>query len=107
MRPNCGVEGGCDNALVFGEKIVRELVEVADAANHGCSGDDDFARRGGVPQKPRVLHVADHQSETWVVVKRVPNRPVLAEVVYASNLMPGLKELFDKVPANEASGTSD
>src|SRR5438132_13678975 len=105
MCLNRGVEGGRQDAFIFSEQGVREPMEVADAADHGGPSDDDLARTDGVSEKSGVLDVAYDQSIARMIVERMANWPVLAEVVNTGHLVSGLQELLDEVAADEARGT--
>src|SRR6266550_677570 len=101
------VEGGSADALVLGQQVVGELVEIRDAADHRGPGDDMVAVHRELGQEPGVLGVAVDQAVARIVVKRPRDRAVLAEVVDADHLVPGVEKLGDQVPANKTSCAGD
>ena len=62
---------------------------------------------GKLGQKFGVLGVAFHEPVARVAVIAAPHGPVLAVVVDAYDLVPGLEQLGDEVPADEAGRSRD
>ncbi len=102
-----GIERRGQDPLVLGQQVVGELVEVADAADHRRRGDDLVAVGRERPQQPGVLRVALHEPVAGMVVVRTDERPVLAEVVDADDVVAGLEQLGDEIAVDEAGGAGD
>src|SRR5439155_21884911 len=81
--------------------------KIADPADHRGSRDDDVGVCCGRAEELAVLRISDHHAEAWVVIKRMANRTVLAEVVHAGDVVPCAQELVDEVSADEASGPGE
>ena len=101
------IERGGADAFVLGQQVVCELMEVRDAADHGCPRDHVVAVHGQLRQQLRVLGIALDQPEARIVVMAAAHRAVLAEVVHADDLVPGLQQLCDQVSADETSRPGD
>ena len=81
MRRDRGIEGGRQDPLVLGEQVVGELVEVADPADHRRGRDDLVAVGGQLAHQGGVLGVTLDEAVARVVVVRLGQPAVLAEVV--------------------------
>jgi hypothetical protein len=97
-----GVERGCGDALVLGQQVVRELVEVRDAADHRGCRDDLVAVDGQLGEQLGILRVTFDEVVPRIVVVAAPHGAVLAEVVHADHLVPGLEKLGDEISADES-----
>ena len=95
VRADRGVEGGGDDPLVFREQVVRELMEVRDAADHGRARDDVIALRRQLCEQLDVLGVTLDQPVARIGVKAALDRPVLAVVVDADHVVARLQQLGD------------
>ena len=58
MRVDRGIERRREDPLVLGQQVVRELVEVADPADHGRRGHDLVALPSQLLHESLVLRVA-------------------------------------------------
>src|SRR6478672_9618417 len=101
------VEGGGEDPLVLGQQVVRELVEVADPTDHGRGGDDLVAVRCELAHEPGVLGVTLHEPVARVVVVRLGQPAVLAEVVEPDDVVTRLEELRDEIAVDEPGGAGD
>ena len=68
MGGDGGVEGRGQDALVLGQQVVRELVEVADAADHRRGRDDLVAVGDELAHEPDVLGIAFDEPVARMVV---------------------------------------
>ena len=101
------VERRGEDPLVLGEQVVGELVEVADPADHRGRGDDLVAVGGELRHQRGVLRVALDEAIARVVVVRLRQAAVLAEVVEADDLVARLEQVRDEVAVDEAGGAGD
>ena len=62
---------------------------------------------GELCEELRVFGVAFDQAVAGIVVEGVCNRPVLAEVVDTDNLVAGVNQLGDEIPADESGRAGD
>ena len=102
-----GVEGGRQDALVFGQQVVGKFVEVADPADHGGAGDDLVATQRELAEQVHVLGVALHQLIAGIAVIAALDGTVFAEVVDADNLVLVAQELGHQVAGDEAGRAGD
>ena len=95
------VERRGKDPLVLGDQVVGELVEVADAADHRRGRDDlvDIGRQLG--HQRDVLGVALDEPVARMVVVRLGQAAVLAEVVEPDDLVAGVEQLVDEVAVDE------
>ena len=100
-----GVECRCEDPLVLGKQVVCELVEVADAANHRSGRHDLIAVGGKLREERHVLGVALNEPVARVVVIRLGQAPVLAEVVHADDVVARSQQLGDEVAIDEPGST--
>src|SRR5882762_2650518 len=107
MGADRGVEGGGADALVLGEQVVRKLVEIGDAADHCCPGDELVAVRGQVGHQFRVFGVALNEVVARVLVEAAFDRAVFAEVVNSDNVVAGVQEIGDEISADEPRRASN
>ena len=101
------VERRRQDPLVLGQQVVGELVEVADPADHRRGRDDLVAVGGELVEERRVLGVALDEPVARVVVVRLGQPAVLAEVVEPDDLVAGLEQLRDEVAVDEPGGAGD
>ena len=71
MGRDRGIERRGEDPLVLGQQVVRELVEVADAADHRGGRDDLVAVRRELAHERRVLRVALDEAVARVLVVRL------------------------------------
>ena len=102
-----GIERRGEDPLVLCEQVVGELVEVADPADHRGRGDDliDVGRQ--LRHQPDVLRVALDEPVARVVVVRLRDPAVLAEVVQTDDLVTRLQQVRDEIAADEAGRPGD
>src|SRR5205085_10178204 len=74
---------------------------------HGRARADVVGVGGKLGQQVGVLGVAFHEPVARVVVVAAPHGPVLAVIVEADDLVPGLEQLGDEVTADEARCSGD
>ena len=101
------VERRREDPLVLGEQVVGELVEVADPADHRGGRDDLVAVRRELAHQLRVLGVALDEPVARMVVVRLGQPAVLAEVVEPDDVVAGLEELRDEIAVDEPGGAGD
>ena len=106
-RTDCSIKGGGADALVLRQQVIRELVEVGDAADHGGARDHLVAVDGKLGEELSVFGIAFDKPVARVVFESSPDRPVLAEVVHSDDLVSGVEQLGDEVPADEPRGAGD
>ena len=99
-----GVEGGGRDPLVLGEQVVREPVEVGDAADHRRAGDEVVAVGQQLAEQGRVLGVAADEAVAGDGPRRAGDLAVLREVVQPDDLVAGREQLLDDVAADEPRG---
>ena len=104
VRRDRGVERRGQDPLVLGEQVVRELVEVADAADHRRGGHDLVAVGRQLGEQRDVLGVALDEPIARVLVVRLRQPAVLAEVVEPDDVMAGLEQLGHEVAVDEPGG---
>ena len=80
-------------------------MEVADPADHGSARHDLVDVRSKLSQERAILGVAFHEPIGGMIFVASRERAVLAEIVEADDLMPGLEELRDQIPGDETSCT--
>jgi hypothetical protein len=85
------IEGRRKDPFVLGDQVVRELVEVADAADHRRRRHDLIDVAGELPHQLGVLRVALDESVAGVSVVRLGQTTVLRKVVEADDLMAGVE----------------
>ena len=101
------VEGRRQDALVLGDEVVGELVEVADPPDHRRGGDHLVAVRRQPGEQVDVLRIALDEAVAWVVVVRAGERAVLAEVVDPDDFVPVLQQVRHEVAVDEPGGAGD
>ena len=101
------LEGGREDALVLGEQVEREFMEVADPADHRGGGDDLVAVGGQFGQQRHVLGVALDEPIARVVVVRLREPPVFREVVEPDDVMPRIQKLGNEIAVDEPGGAGD
>ena len=106
-RGDRGVAGRGDDPLVGREQVIGIGVEVRDPADHGCAGDEIVAVGQQPAQQPDVSGVAFDEAVARIVVVGLLDLPVLGKVVQAHHGVAAIQQLFDHVPADEASGPAD
>ena len=107
MGGDGGVEGRREDALVLGQQVVGEFVEVADPADHRGGRDDLVAVGDELAHERGVLGVALDEPVARMVVVRLREPAVLAEVVEPDDLVAGLEQLRDEVAVDEPGGAGD
>jgi hypothetical protein len=101
------VERRRQDPLVLSQQVVRELVEVADPADHRGRSDDLVAVRGELCDERRILRIALHEPVARVLVVRLDQRAVLAEVIETDDLVAGVEQLGHQVAVDEAGRAGD
>ena len=107
MRRDRRVERRGQDPLVLGQQVVGELVEVADPADHRRGRHDLVAVGGQLAHERNVLGIALHEAIARMVVVRLGQRAVLAEIVEADDLVAGLEQLRDEIAIDEPGGAGD
>jgi hypothetical protein len=82
-------------------------VEIRDPSDHRGSGDELVAVARELGQQGRVLGVALDETVARVVVEAALERPVLAVVVDADDLVAGVQQVGNQVAGDEACRAGD
>ena len=106
-RGDRGVERRGEDALVLGEQVVGEFVEVADPADHRRGRHDLIAIRRQVGEQGDVLGVALDEAVAGVLVVRLRQPAVLREVVEADDVVARLEQLGHEIAVDEPGGAGD
>ena len=107
VRLDRRLERGGQDPLVLGQQVERELVEVADAADHRGRGHHLIRIGSELGHERAVLGIALDESIPRVVVVALGHPPVLAEVVEPHDLVAGGQQLLDEVATDEPGSAGD
>src|SRR5438876_1791319 len=96
-----------EDAFVLGEEVVRELVEIADSADHRRGSDHLVDVRGELLHQLDILRVALDEAVSRMVVVRLRQSAVLAEIVESHDVVTGFEELRDEIAVDESCRACD
>src|SRR6266705_1991222 len=93
------------NSLVLGEQVIRKLVKIADAADHGSSSHKMIAILQQGFQQFAVFGVAFDKQVIGMRIIRLFHPAILTEIIQTNNVVPGGESCFNKIPTYEAGCT--
>ena len=101
VRADGRVESGSGDALVLRQQVVGELVEVADAADHGRRRHEVIAAFQQLVQQLFVFRIALDEAVVGMFVVALLYPAVLAEVVQADDVVAGIEQFLDEITVDE------
>src|SRR5437016_8546732 len=107
MGPDSGIKSGSGDALVFRQQIIRKLMKVRNAANHGCCSNEVIAFGYQFLQQSGILGIALDEGVMRMAVIGFLRPAIFAEIIQANNFMSGFQQLFNEIAANKPGGAGD
>ena len=101
-----GIAGGGDDPLVGGQQVIGVGMEVRDAADHGCTGNEVVAVDQEIRQEIDIPSITFDEAVPGMVVIRPADRAVLGIVVDADHVMATIQQLLDHVATDESGRSS-
>src|ERR1700677_1287799 len=106
VRPDGGIKGGSNDALIFRQQVVGKFVKVGDASNHGRGRDEMVTIGEKFLHESDIFCIALNQFVAGMGIVGLLQPSILAKVVKTDYVVPVFQEFLDQISTDKAGSAS-